>query len=109
MTNEPGAGGLLAGKRGLIIGGTSGLGLATARQIVGWGGTVIPASSNPDKVRAALETLGQAEDLPALAVDAHDQDSVKQCVGQAVGALGRLDFLCYFAGLLRSGPIEGLD
>lgn len=101
--------GLLAGKRGLIIGGTSGLGLASARQIVAWGGTVLPVSSNPDKVAAALHTLAQSDDLPALTVDARDKESVTQCVQQAVAALGRLDFLCYFAGLLRPGPMEALD
>jgi NAD(P)-dependent dehydrogenase (short-subunit alcohol dehydrogenase family) len=109
MANEPSTGPLLAGKRGLIIGGTSGLGLASARQIVAWGGTVIPASSNPDKVRAALDTLAQAEDLPALTVTAQDKESVTGCVQDALAALGRLDFLCYFAGLLRPGPIEALD
>ena len=57
MADQQHAPGLLTGKRGLIIGGTSGLGLATARQVVAWGGTVLPASSNPDKV-AALEDYG---------------------------------------------------
>jgi NAD(P)-dependent dehydrogenase (short-subunit alcohol dehydrogenase family) len=101
--------GLLVGKRGLIIGGTSGLGLATARQVVAWGGAVLPASSNPDKVAAALQSLGQATNLPAITVAAHSRESIFACVQQAVAALGRLDFLCYFAGLLRPGPIETLD
>ena len=109
MADQQHAPGLLTGKRGLIIGGTSGLGLATARQVVAWGGTVLPASSNPDKVTAALLALGQATDLPAITVDAHLRDSIFACVQQAGAALGRLDFLCYFAGLLRSGPIEALD
>src|SRR5690349_24338702 len=104
MADQSHPSGLLAGKRGLIVGGTSGLGLASARQIVAWGGTVLPVSSNPDKVRAALATLGQAADLPAITVDAHDKDSLTQGVQAAGAALGRLDFLCYFAGLLRSGP-----
>ena len=101
--------GILQGKSGLIIGGTSGMGLAAAHQIVAWGGRVIPASSNPQKVAAALQELGQAETFPALTVDAKDRQSLADCVQQAAQALGRLDFLCYFAGMLRSGPIEKLD
>jgi NAD(P)-dependent dehydrogenase (short-subunit alcohol dehydrogenase family) len=100
---------LLENKRGLIIGGTSGMGLAAAQQIVAWGGTVIPASSNSQKVEAALATLNQPEMLPALTVDARDRQSLVECVQAAHTALGRLDFLCYFAGMLRSSPIEELD
>ncbi len=102
----PNSAALLDGKRGLIIGGTSGLGLATAQQAVAWGGKVIPASSNPEKVAAALKTLGQPEDFPTLTVDAHSKESLTEGVRQAAEALGRLDFLCYFAGMLRSDPIE---
>ncbi|MDB5078312.1 MAG: hypothetical protein JWP00_236 [Chloroflexi bacterium] len=109
MTNQTNSGGLLQGKSGLIIGGTSGMGLATAQQIVNWGGRVIPASSNPEKVSAALQGLGQAETFPALTVDAKDRQSVVNCVNQAAQALGRLDFLCYYAGMLRSGPVDQLD
>src|SRR5947209_335703 len=109
MTQPNNPAGLLQGKSGVIIGGTSGMGLATAQQIVAWGGRVIPASSNPQKVEAALKELGQAETLPALTVDAKDRQSLEDCVKKAAQALGRLDFLCYFAGMLRSGPVEKLD
>jgi len=100
---------ILAGKKGLIIGGTSGMGLATAQQIVAWGGTVIPASSNAAKVQAALELLNQSEKLPALTLDASDKEATFACVEKAAEALGQLDFLCYFAGMLRANPIEKLD
>lgn len=98
--------GLLEGKRGLIIGGTSGMGLATAEQVVKWGGTVIPASSNLEKVQAALKKLDQSADLPVITVDARNKESLVDCVNQAARALGRLDFMCYYAGVLKSAPIE---
>jgi NAD(P)-dependent dehydrogenase (short-subunit alcohol dehydrogenase family) len=101
--------GLLEGKRGLIIGGTSGMGLANAEQVVRWGGTVIPASSNPEKVQAALKKLNQSEDLPVITVDARNKESLVACVNQAAKALGRLDFLCYYAGILRSAPIDSVS
>ena len=49
MTKDLSTGNLLAGKCGLIIGGTSGMGLAAARQMVAWGGRVMVSSSNPGK------------------------------------------------------------
>lgn len=108
MSNINGAN-LLAGKKGLIIGGTSGMGLATARQVVAWGGTVIPASSNETKVKESLKVLEQPAELPVITVDAKSKSSITTCVQTAAQALGQLDFLCYFAGMLRSTPIETLD
>ena len=42
-------------------------------------------------------------------MDARDKTSLSECVEKTVEALGRLDFLCYFAGMLKSGPIAELD
>jgi NAD(P)-dependent dehydrogenase (short-subunit alcohol dehydrogenase family) len=58
----------LQDQRVVILGGTSGIGLATARLAAAQGATVIVASSNPDSVKRALETLpgtasGEAVDL----------------------------------------------
>lgn len=39
----------VAGKKAIIFGGTSGIGLATAKQLVAGGATVIAVSRNPDK------------------------------------------------------------
>jgi NAD(P)-dependent dehydrogenase (short-subunit alcohol dehydrogenase family) len=99
---------LLEGKQGIIIGGTSGMGLATARQIVEWGGKVLPVSSNPDKVSAALDSLHQPN-IPNIVIDARDKKSIFAGIEQATGYLGKVDFMCYFAGMLRSSPIETLE
>ncbi len=39
----------VAGKKAIIFGGTSGIGLATAKQLVAGGATVVAVSRNPDK------------------------------------------------------------
>ena len=52
----------LSGKRIVVLGGSSGLGLAVAQQAVAQGATAIIASSNPDRVKQAVATLdGKAE------------------------------------------------
>jgi NAD(P)-dependent dehydrogenase (short-subunit alcohol dehydrogenase family) len=58
----------LQDKRVVILGGTSGIGLATAQLTAALGATVIVASSNPVSVKRALDTLpasatGEAVDL----------------------------------------------
>jgi NAD(P)-dependent dehydrogenase (short-subunit alcohol dehydrogenase family) len=58
----------LQDQRLVVLGGTSGIGLATARLAAGQGATVIVASSNPESVKRALDTLpatafGEAVDL----------------------------------------------
>jgi len=58
----------LQDQRVVVLGGTSGIGLATAELAAAQGATIIVASSNPDSVKGALETLpdsatGEAVDL----------------------------------------------
>ncbi len=66
----------LQDERVVLLGGTSGIGLATAGLAAAQGATVIVASSNPESVKRALDTLpatasGEAVDLiDAAAVEA---------------------------------------
>ena len=54
--------GELSGKRIVVLGGSSGIGLAVAQQAVAQGATAIIASSNADRVKQAVATLdGKAE------------------------------------------------
>ena len=52
----------LTGKRIVVLGGSSGIGLAVAEQVVAEGSTAIIASSNADRVKQAVATLeGKAQ------------------------------------------------
>jgi NAD(P)-dependent dehydrogenase (short-subunit alcohol dehydrogenase family) len=52
----------LSGKRIVVLGGSSGIGLAVAQQAVDQGATAIIASSNAERVKQAVATLdGKAE------------------------------------------------
>ena len=56
----------LQDKRVVVLGGTSGIGLATAQLAADQGATVIVASSNPESVKRALDTLPAASQGEAL-------------------------------------------
>jgi NAD(P)-dependent dehydrogenase (short-subunit alcohol dehydrogenase family) len=54
--------GELSGKRIVVLGGSSGIGLAVAQQVVGQGGLAVVASSNAERVKQVVATLdGKAE------------------------------------------------
>ena len=46
---------MLAGKRALILGGTSGIGLSTARLLVADGASVVAFGRSPDKVALVMQ------------------------------------------------------
>ncbi len=48
----------LQGKRVIILGGSSGIGLAVAEQASLQGANVVVVSSNPDRIQKAVQTLG---------------------------------------------------
>ena len=65
----------LAGTTTAIVGGTSGIGLATAHQIVAAGGKVIVISRSQEKVDSAKTALGESAD--GIAMDATNEEQVK--------------------------------
>ena len=82
----------LNGKRVVILGGTSGIGLATAKAAQGQGAAVVVASSRSQRVESALAALqGKAE---GEVVDLADKSQVRALFER----LGAFDHLVYSAG-----------
>jgi NAD(P)-dependent dehydrogenase (short-subunit alcohol dehydrogenase family) len=73
----------LSGQRVVVVGGTSGMGLATVRAAVGQGADVIAAGRRPLNARAQIEGVRQAE------LDVRDEPSV-QALFDDVGSLDHL-------------------
>ena len=97
----------LLNKTALITGGTSGIGLATARRFLEEGARVAVTGTNPDHLAEARKKLGP--DVVTLHSDAGDvaaQRSIAQAVGQA---FGKLDALFVNAGLAQIRPLEQWD
>ena len=94
----------LQGKRTLITGGTSGIGLETAKQFLAEGARVIVTGVNPESIEKAKAELG-AEVL-VLRADSADVAAQKE-LAQAVQAHhGQLDIAFLNAGVSVWAPID---
>jgi NAD(P)-dependent dehydrogenase (short-subunit alcohol dehydrogenase family) len=97
----------LKGKRALITGGTSGIGLETARQFLGEGSRVAVTGTNPETLAAARKELGpDVLVIKADAADVAEQKTVAQAVQQAFGGL---DIVFVNAGIALLKPVEAWD
>ncbi|WP_374009095.1 SDR family oxidoreductase [Leifsonia sp. LS-T14] len=93
----------LNGTRVVIVGGTSGIGLATAHAAVDAGAEVVIASSRQASVDAALGELSAT--TTGRALDVLDSAAVQRFFAE----VGAFDHLVYTAGeSLRLLPIDGL-
>jgi len=93
----------------LITGGGSGIGAATARQLLEQGHRVTVTSRGPDRLRAFAEELGQPAGLLTLTGDAADWDSVRSAVEATVEAFGRLDNAVANAGYTNFDDVADGD
>ncbi|MGH0036970.1 MAG: SDR family oxidoreductase [Myxococcota bacterium] len=98
--------GSLRDRRVLVVGGSSGIGRATALHLAQQGARVVAAARRAD----ALEALAaEHPGLTASVVDATDPEAVAGAVARAVTELGGLDALVYTAGLLVLGDAPDLE
>lgn len=102
--------GRLAGKRCVIVGGTTGLGLAAAHHFLAEGARVAIAGRSVEKGSAALKTLSQHGEVVFIACDASRAADVAGLFEQALKRFGRLDVLYHVAGIsgrsLGDGPLH---
>ncbi|MFT3776507.1 MAG: SDR family oxidoreductase [Minicystis sp.] len=97
----------LNGKRALVTGGTSGIGLETARQFLAEGARVAVTGQNPETLENARRELGDGVlVIPSDAGDAGAQKALARTVGEA---FGKLDVVFVNAGIAALKPIEQWD
>lgn len=82
----------LTGQKVVVIGGSSGMGLATARAAAQAGASVTIASSNKERLDAALAGLPEGSD--GVVVDTRSEDDIAALFER----VGQLDHLVYTAG-----------
>jgi NAD(P)-dependent dehydrogenase (short-subunit alcohol dehydrogenase family) len=94
----------LQGKRALITGGTTGIGLESAKQFLAEGAHVIITGQNPDTLAQAQQELG--ETVIVIQSDAGQVEAQKQLTEVIRQSLGQLDVVFLNAGIGIFQPIE---
>jgi 3-oxoacyl-[acyl-carrier protein] reductase len=95
----------ITGKRALVTGASSGLGLSTARALAGNGVSVVLASRSRERLEAAAATVDPTAgaSVHVVAADVSDADAARDLVARAAELLGGVDILIANAG----GPPPG--
>jgi NAD(P)-dependent dehydrogenase (short-subunit alcohol dehydrogenase family) len=91
----------LQGKRVLISGGSSGIGLATAQRFLDEGSRVFLTGLDPREVDSALAALRPSGEVSGLACDVSHEDAVAAMMAAAHRVLGGIDVLINNAGTAR--------
>jgi NAD(P)-dependent dehydrogenase (short-subunit alcohol dehydrogenase family) len=89
---------LLASKKVVVVGGSSGIGLATAELAKSEGADVVIASRNADRLKAVADKL----DATAIPTDVTGDESVIELFRKC----GPVDHVVVTAAQLRSGPFK---
>lgn len=94
----------LQGQKIVVIGGSSGIGLATARAAEELGAEVVVTGRSPNKLKVAAETLGPKG--TATRADASEREQLDELFSR----VGQIDHLVLAAGgAAGAGPIAKLD
>jgi NAD(P)-dependent dehydrogenase (short-subunit alcohol dehydrogenase family) len=94
-------------KVAIVTGGSSGLGYATAKQLIADGMTVIITGRDGEKLQAAKQSLG--DHCVAKQMDTSDFDSLPGFVNGIVANYGSIDVLVNNAGINMKKPVADVS
>ena len=94
----------LNGKRTLITGGTTGIGLEAAKQFLNEGARVIVTGNNPDTIAQAKSVLGS--EVPVIKADSASVQEQQALAAAVKERYGQLDVAFLNAGISIWQPIE---
>jgi short-subunit dehydrogenase len=97
----------LRDKVAVVTGGSRGLGLVLARELVGEGAKVaICARDESELARARAELEGAGAEVLAIACDLTERDRVNGMLAQVRERVGPVDVLINNAGTIQVGPVD---
>ena len=99
----------LSGRRAVVTGGSKGIGLAVAHELIREGAAVAICARNPQEVQAAGDELRAAGGtVHAVVTDVTQAAAVIDFIAGAAAALGGIDILVNNAGAAHPGNFETL-
>jgi len=105
--SNPFAPGLFDGQVALVTGGGTGIGYATARELLQLGARVVIASRSREHLDPAAAELGKLGDARAVVCDIREPAQVAALVDEVLRAHGRIDVLVNNAGGQFPAPALG--
>jgi NAD(P)-dependent dehydrogenase (short-subunit alcohol dehydrogenase family) len=96
----------LENKVAFITGGTSGIGLETAKQFLAEGAQLAIVGSNLERLNAAGEELGN--DVLLIQADLRKVSEIERAVSEAHAKFGRIDIVFANAGASTVAPLESV-
>ncbi|WP_144172154.1 SDR family NAD(P)-dependent oxidoreductase [Pseudomonas sp. Kh13] len=100
------------GKKLLVVGGSSGMGLEVARAVLAGGGSVVIVGHRPEKTEAAREALSALGPVSALVADLANEDAVARLIETLDERHADIDLLVNAAGVFFPKPFlehQGAD
>lgn len=97
----------LADKVALVIGGASGIGLATARRFAAEGAIVTITGRHDGDLKDAVDLIGGS--AKAIRADAGEPTQVRAAIDTVRAEQGRIDVLVINAGISEPGAIDAID
>ncbi len=104
----PFAPGLFAGQVAIVTGGGTGIGRATAEELLALGAKVAIASRKPEHLDPALAELGPRGEVMAVRCDIRQPEEVAHLVDEVLARWGRIDVLVNNAGGQFPSPAAAL-
>ncbi|HVX11012.1 MAG TPA: SDR family NAD(P)-dependent oxidoreductase [Pirellulales bacterium] len=97
----------LRGRTVLITGGSRGLGLLLAREVVRQGAKVVICGRNQEALdRAADDLRRSGGQVHAVVCDVTVREDVQRLIQEVLGHWGKIDVLINNAGIIQAGPVQ---